>query len=105
MRRDNGASSDHTMDSSQEVDVESVDDDDEDAGRESNESMPVSAGSIQRKKKTRTVFSRHQVSQLEMTFDLKRYLSSQERAKLASSLRLSETQVLFHYSLSYSCQF
>uniref|UniRef100_A0A0N5BCU8 Homeobox domain-containing protein n=1 Tax=Strongyloides papillosus TaxID=174720 RepID=A0A0N5BCU8_STREA len=49
--------------------------------------------STSRKKKTRTVFSRHQVSQLEMTFDMKRYLSSQERAHLASSLRLTETQV------------
>ncbi|CAJ0950707.1 unnamed protein product, partial [Mesorhabditis belari] len=46
-----------------------------------------------RKKKTRTVFSRQQVSQLETTFDLKRYLSSQERAHLAAALRLTETQV------------
>uniref|UniRef100_A0A0K0EGZ8 Homeobox domain-containing protein n=1 Tax=Strongyloides stercoralis TaxID=6248 RepID=A0A0K0EGZ8_STRER len=49
--------------------------------------------STSRKKKTRTVFSRHQVSQLEMTFDMKRYLSSQERAHLASNLQLTETQV------------
>ena len=47
----------------------------------------------QRKKKTRTVFSRSQVFQLESTFDMKRYLSSSERAGLASSLHLSETQV------------
>lgn len=47
----------------------------------------------QRKKKTRTVFSRNQVFQLESTFDAKRYLSSSERATLASSLRLTETQV------------
>ncbi|KAJ3607580.1 hypothetical protein NHX12_024631 [Muraenolepis orangiensis] len=46
-----------------------------------------------RKKKTRTVFSRAQVFQLESTFDLKRYLSSSERAGLAASLRLTETQV------------
>ncbi|XP_048826963.1 homeobox protein HMX1 [Brienomyrus brachyistius] len=46
-----------------------------------------------RKKKTRTVFSRSQVFQLESTFDMKRYLSSSERAGLAASLRLSETQV------------
>ncbi|XP_062859454.1 homeobox protein HMX2-like [Trichomycterus rosablanca] len=45
------------------------------------------------KKKTRTVFSRSQVFQLESAFDAKRYLSSAERACLASSLRLSETQV------------
>ncbi|XP_062240326.1 homeobox protein HMX1-like [Platichthys flesus] len=46
-----------------------------------------------RKKKTRTVFSRGQVFQLESTFDLKRYLSSTERAGLAASLQLTETQV------------
>ncbi|KAM9315126.1 homeobox protein HMX3-like [Pholidichthys leucotaenia] len=46
-----------------------------------------------RKKKTRTVFSRSQVFQLESTFDAKRYLSSSERAGLAASLHLTETQV------------
>lgn len=46
-----------------------------------------------RKKKTRTVFSRSQVYQLESTFDIKRYLSSSERAGLASQLHLTETQV------------
>ncbi|XP_017565620.1 homeobox protein HMX1 [Pygocentrus nattereri] len=50
------------------------------------------AGSA-RRKKTRTVFSRSQVFQLESTFDAKRYLSSSERAGLAASLRLTETQV------------
>lgn len=49
--------------------------------------------SIKRKKKTRTVFSRSQVFQLESTFEMKRYLSSSERASLANSLRLTETQV------------
>ncbi|KAK3554076.1 hypothetical protein QTP70_019192 [Hemibagrus guttatus] len=50
------------------------------------------SGSV-RKKKTRTVFSRSQVFQLESTFDVKRYLSSSERAGLAASLHLTETQV------------
>ncbi|MFT7807449.1 hypothetical protein Z043-117730 [Arapaima gigas] len=49
--------------------------------------------SSSRKKKTRTVFSRSQVFQLESTFDMKRYLSSSERAGLAASLHLTETQV------------
>ena len=46
-----------------------------------------------RKKKTRTVFSRNQVFQLESTFDMKRYLSSSERSSLAHSLQLTETQI------------
>ena len=46
-----------------------------------------------RKKKTRTVFSRSQVFQLESTFEMKRYLSSSERAGLAASLHLTEIQV------------
>uniref|UniRef100_A0A3P8T6I7 H6 family homeobox 1 n=1 Tax=Amphiprion percula TaxID=161767 RepID=A0A3P8T6I7_AMPPE len=50
-------------------------------------------GAPEMKKKTRTVFSRSQVFQLESTFELKRYLSSSERAGLAASLQLTETQV------------
>ena len=46
-----------------------------------------------KKKKTRTVFSRSQVYQLETAFDMKRYLSSAERAGLAARLNLSETQI------------
>ncbi|KAL3865017.1 hypothetical protein ACJMK2_006650 [Sinanodonta woodiana] len=46
-----------------------------------------------KKKKTRTVFSRSQVYQLENAFDMKRYLSSAERSGLAARLNLSETQI------------
>uniref|UniRef100_A0A4W3H4N8 Homeobox domain-containing protein n=1 Tax=Callorhinchus milii TaxID=7868 RepID=A0A4W3H4N8_CALMI len=46
-----------------------------------------------RKKKTRTVFSRNQVFQLQSTFDVKRYLNSSERAGLAAALQLTQTQV------------
>ncbi|XP_024292177.1 homeobox protein HMX3-like [Oncorhynchus tshawytscha] len=45
------------------------------------------------KKKTRTIFSKRQIFQLESTFDMKRYLSSAERGCLANSLQLTETQV------------
>ncbi|KAG5446373.1 Homeobox protein hmx2 [Clonorchis sinensis] len=48
---------------------------------------------LRRKKKTRTVFSRNQVHQLESTFNAKRYLSSSERVVLAKTLQLTETQV------------
>ncbi|KAJ7403349.1 homeobox protein HMX1-like protein [Pitangus sulphuratus] len=46
------------------------------------------------RKKTRTIFSKSQVFQLESTFDVKRYLSSSERAGLAAALHLTETQLL-----------
>ncbi|NWZ08595.1 HMX1 protein, partial [Agelaius phoeniceus] len=62
----------------------------EERGEEPGEPEQRNAG---RKKKTRTVFSRSQVFQLESTFDVKRYLSSSERAGLAASLHLTETQV------------
>ncbi|VDN24944.1 unnamed protein product [Gongylonema pulchrum] len=76
------------------------DDDDDPVHASDDENSVLVTGSIPRKKKTRTVFSRQQVSQLEMTFDMKRYLSSQERAHLASTLRLSETQVTKCFSVS-----
>lgn len=59
----------------------------------SNNSNANNNNNNKRKKKTRTVFSRSQVFQLESTFDMKRYLSSSERAGLAASLHLTETQV------------
>lgn len=63
------------------------------ASSNSNNSNANNNNNNKRKKKTRTVFSRSQVFQLESTFDMKRYLSSSERAGLAASLHLTETQV------------
>ncbi|XKL66512.1 hypothetical protein PGB90_009932 [Kerria lacca] len=77
----------------EEDDVDDMNDDyskDEDNKKDAN---MLSSNNAKRKKKTRTVFSRSQVFQLESTFDLKRYLSSSERAGLAASLHLTETQV------------
>uniref|UniRef100_A0A3Q2QP86 H6 family homeobox 4 n=1 Tax=Fundulus heteroclitus TaxID=8078 RepID=A0A3Q2QP86_FUNHE len=54
---------------------------------------PNKKSKIVTKKKTRTIFSKRQIFQLESTFDMKRYLSSAERACLANSLQLTETQV------------
>ncbi|NXX85796.1 HMX1 protein, partial [Urocolius indicus] len=59
-------------------------------GTSGETSRSPAAGS---RKKTRTIFSKSQVFQLESTFDVKRYLSSAERAGLAASLHLTETQV------------
>ena len=82
---------------------EDVDDDDEydskdvkkenGSGSGNSSANNTNNNSNKRKKKTRTVFSRSQVFQLESTFDMKRYLSSSERAGLAASLHLTETQV------------
>uniref|UniRef100_A0A8C5GPJ9 Homeobox domain-containing protein n=1 Tax=Gouania willdenowi TaxID=441366 RepID=A0A8C5GPJ9_GOUWI len=54
---------------------------------------PATDSKATAKKKTRTIFSKRQIFQLEATFDMKRYLSSSERASLACSLQLTETQV------------
>ncbi|XP_019867246.1 homeobox protein Hmx [Aethina tumida] len=74
-------------------DDESDYDNDKDKKVNSSSLSPGSSLANKRKKKTRTVFSRSQVFQLESTFDMKRYLSSSERAGLAASLHLTETQV------------
>ncbi|KAJ8952146.1 hypothetical protein NQ318_018482 [Aromia moschata] len=78
----------------EEVDDEESDyDNDKDKKMQNANMSPGNSLSNKRKKKTRTVFSRSQVFQLESTFDMKRYLSSSERAGLAASLHLTETQV------------
>ncbi|CAD5214940.1 unnamed protein product [Bursaphelenchus okinawaensis] len=46
-----------------------------------------------RKKKTRTVFSRSQVSQLEMMFHQHKYLNTPQRSHLAQQLGLTDVQV------------
>ncbi|XP_050499129.1 homeobox protein Hmx [Diabrotica virgifera virgifera] len=74
-------------------DEESDYDNDKDKKGNGASMSPGNSLSNKRKKKTRTVFSRSQVFQLESTFDMKRYLSSSERAGLAASLHLTETQV------------
>ncbi|CAL2049974.1 unnamed protein product [Caenorhabditis brenneri] len=82
-----------TRDSTGGSPLESDAEDDDEMGRGSDDDANSSDPNQARKKKTRTVFSRSQVSQLEMMFDLKRYLSSQERSNLAQKLHLTETQV------------
>ncbi|CAH1784898.1 unnamed protein product [Owenia fusiformis] len=68
-------------------------DDQDDGDMKQVDATSAAESKMERKKKTRTVFSRSQVFQLESTFDMKRYLSSSERASLAASLHLTETQV------------
>lgn len=78
----------------EEADEEESDYDNDKEKKAQNANLsPGGSLANKRKKKTRTVFSRSQVFQLESTFDMKRYLSSSERAGLAASLHLTETQV------------
>ncbi|CAH0555859.1 unnamed protein product [Brassicogethes aeneus] len=78
----------------EEIDDDESDyDGDKDKMKGGSSLSPGGSLANKRKKKTRTVFSRSQVFQLESTFDMKRYLSSSERAGLAASLHLTETQV------------
>ncbi|OQR71257.1 hypothetical protein BIW11_01531 [Tropilaelaps mercedesae] len=46
----------------------------------------------QRKKKARTTFTGRQIFELEKQFELKKYLSSSERAEMAKLLNVTETQ-------------
>ena len=89
---------DNDDDDDENVDCGGVDDDEnENFEGEDDEDLDDEGGDSSfdnhRKKKTRTVFSRNPVYQLESTFDMKRYLSSSERSSLANSLQLTETQI------------
>ena len=46
-----------------------------------------------KKKKARTTFTGRQIFELEKQFEQKKYLSSSERAEMASLLNVTETQV------------
>ena len=86
--------SDDDDDDDHEIEIADDDDDEMNTSENNSEnSNHISNINNPRKKKTRTVFSRSQVFQLESTFDMKRYLSSSERSGLANSLHLSEQQV------------
>lgn len=50
-------------------------------------------GEAHRKKKARTTFTGRQIFELEKQFELKKYLSSSERAEMAKLLNVTETQV------------
>ncbi|KAG9354746.1 hypothetical protein JZ751_001459 [Albula glossodonta] len=54
---------------------------------------PENMGNIGKQKRSRAAFTHLQVVELEKKFNHQKYLSAPERAHLASSLRLTETQV------------
>jgi hypothetical protein len=49
-----------------------------------------------KKKKARTTFTGRQIFELEKQFEIKKYLSSSERAEMAKLLNVTETQVCIH---------
>ena len=51
------------------------------------------AESDRKKKKARTTFTGRQIFELEKQFEVKKYLSSSERADMAKLLNVTETQV------------
>ncbi|XP_068596652.1 homeobox protein Nkx-3.2 [Brachionichthys hirsutus] len=96
--KDGDAASDEPEESLQETDHESAENaksdsepnnaTDSSALDEKNQDQPK-----QRKKRSRAAFSHAQVFELERRFNHQRYLSGPERADLAASLKLTETQV------------
>lgn len=54
---------------------------------------PEDAESDRKKKKARTTFTGRQIFELERQFEVKKYLSSSERADMAKLLNVTETQV------------
>lgn len=56
-------------------------------------STAMSSDDDTRRKKARTTFTGRQIFELERQFELKKYLSSVERAEMASLLNVTETQV------------
>lgn len=77
-----------------EIEVDEAEDSDTESGLDPESRVDgVKSSGCERKKKTRTVFSRSQIFQLETMFDMKRYLSSSERSGLAKALNMTETQV------------
>lgn len=49
-----------------------------------------------KKKKARTTFTGRQIFELEKQFEQKKYLSSAERAEMATLLNVTETQVIIY---------
>ena len=76
------------MDDERSVGGSDCEDDDDDDSLTGN-----GLDSNKKKKKARTTFSGRQIFELEKQFEAKKYLSSSERAEIASLLNVTETQV------------
>ena len=58
-----------------------------------------------KKKKARTTFTGRQIFELERQFEVKKYLSSSERAEMAKLLNVTETQVSIKLALKCNNSF
>lgn len=65
------------------------------------DSSEDSSQDARRKKKARTTFTGRQIFELEKQFEVKKYLSSSERAEMAKLLNVTETQVCTCFILCY----
>lgn len=59
-----------------------------------------SQDAARRKKKARTTFTGRQIFELEKQFEVKKYLSSSERADMAKLLTVTETQVNLNIAIA-----
>ena len=62
-------------------------------GDNSTDDGNESGGEKKKRKKARTTFTGRQIFELERQFEQKKYLSSSERAEMATLLSVTETQV------------
>lgn len=69
------------------------------------DSSEDSSQDARRKKKARTTFTGRQIFELEKQFEVKKYLSSSERADMAKLLNVTETQVSFLHFLLFVFKF
>ncbi|CAF0799287.1 unnamed protein product [Brachionus calyciflorus] len=81
----------NSPENSSEIDDDDIEDDQD---LDSDSCLDSTNGNeYQKKKKARTTFSGRQIFELEKQFEAKKYLSSSERAEIASLLNVTETQV------------
>lgn len=71
------------------------------SSHQSDDSSREHVGQPNRKKRSRAAFTHAQVFELERRFSQQRYLSGPERAELAASLKLTETQVKIWYQVRH----
>ena len=64
-----------------------------DDGNKSDGQESIGKDGEKKKKKARTTFTGRQIFELEKQFEQKKYLSSSERAEMATLLNVTETQV------------